>query len=625
MTISDVLAMAGGLALVAVPALLVPAILRVRGRVAFGIAALVVAAGSLVALFTALSVVKGLTEAGILAGQATVAAAAFAAWILLDRPRPELLPLPSLSRLALGARQHPLVSGLGSVTVLALGLQFGMAVTVAPNNWDSLSYHLSRAAYWLEYHSVGQFPGGSRFQLPPPPNAEMLDAWTMSLSHGDHLAALVQWTALLGIGAVVFSGSRLLGFRIHAALLAALLVMTMPLPIMEATTTQNDLVVAFFVGAAALFGVRGIRDRNTGDLVIGGLALGLAVGTKGTALMAGPALAIIFGAALWRYRPARRVVLDGCLVALAGVLALGTYNYALNLEHTGTVFGGFTDGLERSDPFPVNSLRNMWSFVDLPALGNGIAEPVHRVATTVFPDSVEVSRPYANRFALEPDDTVNEDESAFGPTGLILLLPIVALAAVSRRMPRPQRLLAWAAISYLALFCYLIAYNSFVGRLVIPAVVLAGPLLAVFAKTRARQALAVGLALVGLVPALLMNSQKPLIARHFHEQNVFTLDRAQQQAIASSNSAVVFAAVDAEIGATAPLGYVGPPDSWDYPLFGEHLERRVVRLHLDQVSYQTMQRLGLHAVMIVDSPLPQNLPAIELAQSTNFLILARKD
>src|SRR3954469_3034006 len=134
----------------------------------------------------------------------------------------------------------------------------------------------------------------------------------------------------------------------------------MPLMLMEATTTQNDLVVAFFVGATALFGVRGIRDRDTGDLVIAGAALGLAVGTKGTALMAGPALAIILGAAAWRFRPSRHTVITALTLAVAGVLAFGTYNYVLNLEHTSTLFGGFTNGLDRKDSLPANSLRNMW-------------------------------------------------------------------------------------------------------------------------------------------------------------------------------------------------------------------------------------------------------------------------
>src|SRR5439155_25524951 len=133
--------------------------------------------------------------------------------------------------------------------------------------------------------------------------------------------------------------------------------------LLEATTTQNDLLVAFFVGATAFFGVRGIRDVNTGDLVIAAMALGLAVGAKGTALIAGPALGIILGAAIWHYRPARPTLITASALATVGILAFGTYNYVLNLQHTSTLFGGFTYGLERRSSIPANSLRNMWLFV----------------------------------------------------------------------------------------------------------------------------------------------------------------------------------------------------------------------------------------------------------------------
>jgi hypothetical protein len=41
--------------------------------------------------------------------------------------------------------------------------------------------------------------------------------------------------------------------------------------------------------------------------------------------------------------------------------------------------------------------------------------------------------------------------------------------------------------------------------------------------------------------------------------------------------AAVIRAVDARLGETGALAFVGSEDSWDYPFFGEHRERRVVR------------------------------------------------
>src|SRR5438046_547892 len=94
----------------------------------------------------------------------------------------------------------------GAVLPLALGavlaaaaaaLQLVVGVTTAPSNWDSMTYHLSRAAYWLQQGSIAHYDGASIRQLASPPNAEILFAWTMSLAGDDSFVTVIQWLALL--------------------------------------------------------------------------------------------------------------------------------------------------------------------------------------------------------------------------------------------------------------------------------------------------------------------------------------------------------------------------------------------------------------------------------------------
>ena len=54
-------------------------------------------------------------------------------------------------------------------------------------------------------------------------------------------------------------------------------------------TTQNDLVVAALAAAAAFF----VLGPTRSDVALAGLALGLALGTKPTAALALPALALL--------------------------------------------------------------------------------------------------------------------------------------------------------------------------------------------------------------------------------------------------------------------------------------------------------------------------------------------
>src|SRR6266511_3109589 len=182
---TDVLSAAAGAALLATPAVTLPAALRVPGRAPFVVAALVAAAASVVAVFIALSLADLLTRGWILLGQFGVAGASLAAWHLVGRPAP---PRGYVSALRTGvgaARAHPAVAALTLVVAVALALQLFMAVAVAPNNWDSMTYHLSRAAYWLQNHSATQFFPGTVRQNGSPPNAEMLQAWTMAVTGTD--------------------------------------------------------------------------------------------------------------------------------------------------------------------------------------------------------------------------------------------------------------------------------------------------------------------------------------------------------------------------------------------------------------------------------------------------------
>jgi hypothetical protein len=97
----------------------------------------------------------------------------------------------------------------------------------------------------------------------------------MLVSGTDRWTQLVQSAALVGLALTIYSGARFLRFDQVASAFAAGLFVVLPMPILEAATTQNDLVVSFFIAATALFTARGLRDRNLGDLAVAAAAAGL--------------------------------------------------------------------------------------------------------------------------------------------------------------------------------------------------------------------------------------------------------------------------------------------------------------------------------------------------------------
>ena len=118
----------------------------------------------------------------------------------------------------------------------------------------------------------------------------------------------------------------------------------LPVVALQSQTALNDLPLAALVAAAAALLMR----RCPTDLALAAVAVGLALATKVTGLLALPPLAVLAWLT-WkpRWRP----------VALAGAAAVagGSVWYAVNLHRTGELFGRFPSE-QRGNSDPVEAL-----------------------------------------------------------------------------------------------------------------------------------------------------------------------------------------------------------------------------------------------------------------------------
>lgn len=603
-----------GAGLLAAGALATAAALRVRGPAAFAAAVIVLGAAEIVLVSIALSALDALRVGWMLLGQAVLSGAAVAWWVAGRRPLPALPRTGSLRR---AARAHPAVALLVAAAGLAWLVELVLAVGCTPNNWDAMAYHLARVAYWIQQHSATHFHAGTLRQLSYPPNAELLQAWTFLVSGTDRLANLVQWTALGGLACLVYTGARVLGFARAGAAFAAALFALLPQPVLQATTSQNDLVAAFFYLAAVVLGARGLRDGDRGDLVVAGAALGLGVGAKGTLLFGLLPVALLAGIGVRRLRPPRRLAVTAAAAAVAGVVLLGSWGYALNVGDYGGPLGPANDSVERTSPVPANTARTAWELADLPGLRAGWLDLV--LQRTLEPLTGDLRSPRFPGYFVST--SAQEDVAAYGPVGMFLLLPLLVAVVGWRRQPFARRVLAGAALLYLLLFGLLKEWDPWVGRLMLPAVALAAPLFALLERRAWLRTLALVAAFAGLIPSLLTNEQKPLLVPD-GRRTVFGLGRLEQQTLIRPAVLPALTALGARIGPTQAIGLVRSGDSWDYSFFGRHLERRVVPLEPREAGQAAIRREGLAGIVFADVPPPPRLRAERLAPG--YWLLARR-
>ena len=219
----------------------------------------------------------------------------------------------------------------------------GLITFVAPpNNYDSMTYHLGRVVHWIQNHSVQHYPTNIDRQLFMPPWAEFAITHFYVLSGGDRLSNGVQWFSMLGSLTGVSLIAKQLGGSKESQILAALIAACLPMGILQASSTQTDYVVTFWLVCFVFYVLlilELIKNQSTfwPHTIFAGISLGLAFLTKPTAcLLAAPFLAWL-SLSLARKFGLRSVKILLAISVMAVVINLG--HYIRNLEVFGSPLG----------------------------------------------------------------------------------------------------------------------------------------------------------------------------------------------------------------------------------------------------------------------------------------------
>lgn len=171
---------------------------------------------------------------------------------------------------------------LYAVAIL-LVLAFVQGIVYPPNNWDSMTYHMARIPNWISQQSVEHYPTHIYRQLFQPPFSEYIIMHCNILSRNDYFSNAVQFFFLVFS---LFAISLIIdhfGLHQRLSLIAIIITVTVPEVILQASSTQNDIVVAFFILCTLYFTLKTLKDSNPYNHIYLGLSAGLAALSKGTA------------------------------------------------------------------------------------------------------------------------------------------------------------------------------------------------------------------------------------------------------------------------------------------------------------------------------------------------------
>jgi len=462
---------------------------------------------------------------------------------------------------------------LGAALAVVLLPTLLIAVVCPPNNLDSMTYHMTKVMHWIQNGSVAHYPTSGPRQLYLSPWAEFAIMHLQILSGGDHLANLVQWFAMCGsiVGVTLIAQELGASGRVQAC--SAIIVATLPMGILQATSTQNDFVVSFWLVCFVYFGLLLLQEWRPAYAVAAGAALGLAILTKGTAYIFALPFVVWFACAGLknRWRSAGKFVLTLALL----VVALNSGHWMRNYRLWGNPLS--TDkakvGNEYLSPavFISNLTRNVvfqtWTPVEqLNQLQYRTLEHLHDAL------GIDISDPRTTMFEKPFKMITTSTHEDFAGNGLHLLLFLLALPVLAlrwRKLPPNALLLCLALVAGYFLFSGLIKWSVWGNRLQLPFFVLASPLLAVVFPFEQRRRLAyvvtAGLLLCS-TPWIFKNHTRQLIG----EWSILTLERERLYFTGRQKVEPYYLALVNSLagnGSCDTIAIVSSEDGYEYPLW----------------------------------------------------------
>ncbi len=525
--------------------------------------------------------------------------------------------------------QFPLAQAV--LICLVLGLVGITALIAPPNTWDSMTYHMPRVVHWIENQSLTHYPTHNTRQLYLQPWAEYAITHLQILTGSDRFANILQCFSMAGCAIGSSLVARLLGCTIQGQFLTALFTVTIPMGILQGSSTQNDLVVSFWLISFCYYCMRILILEDNQILTFAALfaALSLAFLTKGTAYIY--ALPFLTWLGLKRFR---RRGLAGFIRLIAGgliVLLLISGHFTRNIATFGNPGGPIarTVNWDFGLRLLASSIaRNLALHFVTPSdfINQGVETAVvgfHQwmdlsanPPDTTYPNTefhIPSSRWLAPGSGAKDNFDIILHEDLAGNLVHTLLMIVVALFCLLSTEVRRNR----TTICYLfscgtafLLFCLFLRWQPWASRLHLPVFVLCSALfglVSVKILSQKGQFIIIAFLFVMALPWLFLNTSRPLLG----PRNIFQVARAEQYLSNRPKTYSAYRRVASVAGQLrcSQIGLIMNGDSGEYPLWiylEEELDNsfRLEQIQVRNVSAKYANSLFSPCVIIaLDPPL----------------------
>jgi hypothetical protein len=371
----------------------------------------------------------------------------------------------------------------------------------APHTFDSITYHLARVAYYIQNGTVSAFGANYWAQEQLPKNSSVLLLYTYLVSgRNENITQVVQYISYWISVVSIYGICRNIHVNRVGSLCASLIFAILIEMIMEAVTTQNDMIITAYTGCIVYFLLR--NDCKHNHYLYIGICTGIVMGVKTSFFLVIPSLFFITIIHFFQIGTIRevlnRLIILCCSILLFTCIFSLPAGYYENMKKYGHPLGEKKHRVTHSfegKPVPFilkHGVKNLFRYsIDFLSLDgilheaypeiikvNYILKNIPGFVLKKLNINLESQEGTRTRFIYNKPPVPHEDFSYWGILGFGLILPYLFLSIWG--VTNTSKLGRCLSITFLIFFLiqsFSGPYDSYRGRYFITAGIFAVPLM----------------------------------------------------------------------------------------------------------------------------------------------------
>ncbi len=471
---------------------------------------------------------------------------------------------------------------------------------VSPNNWDSMTYHLGRVAHWQQNQNIQHYPSHISRQLFNPPLVEYMQLHIFILTNDDYFLNLIQLFSFIGCIIMVSLIVKELGYNFISQVTSSIVCLTIPMALLQSTSTKNELTVALlFITSVYLF-VKLLKNIEWKIVAGLGIITGMALATKATSYVYLPAVFVVFFIAL-AFKSLKKTIFSGLVISIISItivcpIYLRNYkSYGHPLGATANERSWYSNSTYNWQTLVSNFARNSYIHLANVKLFNsqifGKQSDYFKYKLYKLHEKLNIDILNQNTTwgATNMDFTLERDEDYAGNyLHFISSIFSVLFLTLFFKFFKPSKielLLILIALGVLFFFCFYLKWQPWHSRLHTPIFILTSVIITIFLSkiNFYIRNIILSLFILGSITYLVENSTRPIL---FKKPKIFNLTRDETMFRKKGNEKLNDTYQMADFinnNKVDTLGFVLDEDAWDYALF-KILKRNNKSLIIDHIN-----------------------------------------